>query len=134
MVLPLPKTSKAVISAFNVADPVCLKIPIPLVAPTAAKSVKASVALPIAADEAPVPVEVILLEPVPPILLPFLEYAPPNLVPNARSKVESASTINASIKTCLVLTSISLITLSTTSKSFSFPLTIMDLVVVSSVI
>ena len=106
----------------------------PLVAPTAAKSVKASVTPPIAADELPVPDEVILLAPVPPIFLPFLEYAPPNLVPNACSKVESAYTINASIKTCLVLTSISLITLSTTSKSFSFPLTIMDLVVVSSVI
>ena len=57
----------------------------------------------------------------------------PNLVPNALSKLESASTINASIKTCLVLTSISLITLSTTSKSFSFPRTIIDRVVFSSV-
>ena len=42
--------------------------------------------------------------------------------------------IEASIRTCLVLISISLITLSTTSKSFSFPLTIIDLVVISSVI
>ena len=41
--------------------------------------------------------------------------------------------MNASIKTCLVLLSISLITLSTISKSFSFPLTIIDLVVFSSV-
>ena len=54
-------------------------------------------------------------------------------MPNALSKSEFASTINASIKTCLVLTSISLITLSTTSKSFSLPLTIIDLVVISSV-
>ena len=46
---------------------------------------------------------------------------------------EVASTINASINTCLVLTSISLITLSTTSKSFALPLTIIDLVVFSSV-
>ena len=53
---------------------------------------------------------------------------------NALSKSESASTINASIKTCLVLTSISLIILSTTSKSSSLPLTIIDLVVTSSVI
>ena len=42
--------------------------------------------------------------------------------------------MNASIKTCLVLISISLTTLSTTSKSFSLPLTIIDLVVISSVI
>ena len=55
-------------------------------------------------------------------------------MPKACSKSESASTINASIKTCFVLTSISLITLSTTSKSFSLPLTIIDLVVTSSVI
>ena len=71
---------------------------------------------------------------VPPALVPLLVYAPPSLLPNAFSNVEDASTINASIKTCLVLTSISLITLSTTSKSFSFPLTIIDLVVTSSVI
>ena len=55
-------------------------------------------------------------------------------MPNALSKSELASTINASIKTCLVLTSISLIILSTISKSVSFPLTITDLVVFSSVI
>ena len=61
-------------------------------------------------------------------------YAAPSFVPKALSKFEVASTINASIKTCLVRTSISLITLSTTSKSFSLPLTIMDLVVFSSVI
>ena len=51
----------------------------------------------------------------------------------ALSKSEFASTINASIKTCLVLTSISLIRVLTTSKSFSLPLTIIDLVVFSSV-
>ena len=55
-------------------------------------------------------------------------------LPGSFSKVEEASTINTSIKTCLVLTSISLITLSTTSKSFSLPLTIIDLVDFSSVI
>ena len=43
-------------------------------------------------------------------------------------------TIKASINTCSVLISISLRTLSTVSKSFSFPLTIIDLVAVSSVI
>ena len=41
--------------------------------------------------------------------------------------------MKASIKTCWVLLSISLITLSTISKSFSLPLTIIDLVVFSSV-
>ena len=37
MIFPNPKLSKAVISAFNTADPVFLKIPIPLVAPVALK-------------------------------------------------------------------------------------------------
>ena len=55
------------------------------------------------------------------------------MLPKDLSKAEFASTINASINTCLVLTSISLTTLSTTSKSFSLPLTIIDLVVFSSV-
>ena len=55
-------------------------------------------------------------------------------MPRALSKLEPASTINASIKTCFVRTSISPIILSTTSKSSLFPLTIMDLVVTSSVI
>ena len=71
---------------------------------------------------------------VPPALIPFLVYAAPNAFPRALSKLDVASTMKASIKTCLVLTSISLITLSTTSKSFSYPLTIIDLVVFSSVI
>ena len=60
-------------------------------------------------------------------------YAKPSRFPKFCSNVELASTIKASIKTCLVLLSISLITLSTISKSFSFPLTIIDLVVASSV-
>ena len=58
---------------------------------------------------------------------------PPNLVPSF-FKSEFASTINASIKTCFVLTSISPIILSTTSKSSLLPLTIIDRVVISSVI
>ena len=133
IVFPKPKDSKAVISAFNTADPVCLIIPIPLVAPIAGKFDKASDALPKAAVEL-LNASLAVLEPArPPARLPFLLYAAPNLVPSALSNSESASTIKASIKTCFVLTSISLITLSTTSKSFSLPLTIIDLVVVSSV-
>jgi len=45
-----------------------------------------------------------------------------------------AFTTNASIRTCSVLISISVSTLSTVSKSLSLPLTIIDLVAVSSVI
>ena len=45
-----------------------------------------------------------------------------------------AFTTNDSIRTCSVLISISVSTLSTVSKSLSLPLTIIDLVAVSSVI
>mgnify|MGYP005734633427 CR=1 FL=1 len=45
-----------------------------------------------------------------------------------------AFTTKASIRTCSVLISISARTLSTVSKSLSLPLTIIDLVAVSSVI
>ena len=55
-------------------------------------------------------------------------------MPNCLSNSEVAFTTNASIKTCSVLISISARTLSTVSRSFSFPLTIIDLVAVSSVI
>ena len=47
---------------------------------------------------------------------------------------EVTSTTNASIKTCLVFTSISFITASITSKSSFWPLTIIDRVVSSTVI
>ena len=46
MVLAKPILSKAVISAFNTADPVCFKIPIPLVAPPAGKFVIESFSVP----------------------------------------------------------------------------------------
>ena len=46
IVLPNPILSSAVISAFKTPVPVLLKIPIPLDAPVAAKSVKLSVADP----------------------------------------------------------------------------------------
>ena len=46
MVLPNPIDSNAVISAFNTPLPVLLNIPIPLVAPVAAKFVRLSVADP----------------------------------------------------------------------------------------
>ena len=104
----------------------------PLV-PVGAKFAMASDALPKAAVEVVNESLAVLAPARPPALLPFLLYAPPNLAPKALSNSESASTIKASIKTCFVLTSISLITLSTTSKSFSLPLTIIDLVVFSSV-
>ena len=119
-------------------------MPIPLVAPAALKLkilsaaplpavLIAAVLAPMSAPE-PVAAPTVLPPTVPPALTPFLVYAAPNLFPSACSKLDVASTIKASIKTCFVLTSISLMTLSTTSKSFSFPLTIIDLVVFSSVI
>ena len=40
---------------------------------------------------------------VPPTLVPFLVYAAPNLFPRALSKLDVASTMKASIKTCFVL-------------------------------
>ena len=46
IVFPNPRLSSAVISAFKTPVPVLLKIPIPLVAPVAAKSVRLSVADP----------------------------------------------------------------------------------------
>ena len=125
---------------MRTADPVFLNIPIPLVPPVLKLNmlsdppelVKAAVPSDI---EAPSPCGAPTELPpcVPPILVPLLVYAAPKALPKFCSKVEDASTINASIKTCLVLLSISLITLSTISKSFSFPLTIIDLVVFSSV-
>ena len=133
IVFPKPKLSNAVISAFNTAVVVCFKIPKPLVV-AVVKSVKESFALPIAAEESVGAPVALLVPAIPPTFFPPLLYMPPNLVPNCCSNSDSASTIKASIKTCLVLTSISLITLSTTSKSFSLPLTIIDLVVTSSVI
>ena len=51
IVLPRPIDSNAVISAFKTALPVLLNIPIPLVAPVAAKLVKLSVAEPRLATE-----------------------------------------------------------------------------------
>ena len=141
IVLPKPSVSNASSCNFKTIEPVLLKIPIPLVAPATLKLYKPSVLpLPAALIE-PVP-EVIdpsvvpIVDPptVPPNLSRFpLTKAAPSLFPSALSKEEVASTINASISTCLVLTSISLITLSTTSKSFALPLTIIDLVVFSSV-
>ena len=50
IVLPKPKLSSAEISAFNTAEPVCLKIPVPLVLPAASKFEK-SPAPPNAADD-----------------------------------------------------------------------------------
>ena len=47
IVLPNPIDSNAVISAFNTPLPVLFNIPIPLVAPVAAKFVRLSVAAPI---------------------------------------------------------------------------------------
>ena len=137
IVFPSPKDSKAWISAFKTAEPVLFKIPIPLVAPAAlvVKSVTVSAVPPIAALPSVIAVFAVELAPaIPPTDSWPLWYAPPNLVPSALSKSESASTINASIKTCFVRTSISPIILSTTSKSSLFPLTIIDLVVTSSVI
>ena len=46
IVLPIPCDSNAVISVFKTAEPVCFKIPIPLVLPAAVKSVKESVVAP----------------------------------------------------------------------------------------
>ena len=74
----------------------------------------------------------IISEPFSP-LVPFLVMAP-TLDPKAFWKSEVAVTINASIKTCCVLTSISFSTASITSKSGFLPLTIIDLVIFSSVI
>ena len=42
----MPWDSRAVIAIFKAADPVLLKIPIPLVLPAAVKSVRVSVAVP----------------------------------------------------------------------------------------
>ena len=72
MVLPKPRDSKAEISAFNTADPVCLKIPIPLVAPMVANSDIPSDELPIAAVELVKDVLAELAPAVPPARLPFL--------------------------------------------------------------
>ena len=133
MVLPKPFASKAVISAFRTPVPVAFKIPIPLVALPTPKFVRVSTLLPKAADvSANVPAELVPINP--PTCLPLFFQYPPSFVPSSLSKSEFASTIKASIRTCFVLISISFITLSTTSRSFSFPLTIIDLVVVSSVI
>ena len=72
------------------------------------------------------------------VVVPFaplsLTLIAPTLAPKALAKVEVASTINASIKTCFVFTSISLMTASIVSRSGSWPLTIIDLVVSSTVI
>ncbi|OUT69126.1 MAG: hypothetical protein CBB76_08795 [Crocinitomicaceae bacterium TMED16] len=59
---------------------------------------------------APPIVPVTTVEPFSPDI-PFLDIAP-ILVPNSFAKVEVTSTIKASIRTCLVLTSISFITAS----------------------
>ena len=74
IVLPNPKVSSAVISAFNTPLPVLLNIPIPLVAPVAAKFVKLSVAEPSPATVSKsVPDALPVLPPViPPVTLPFL--------------------------------------------------------------
>ena len=65
----------------------------------------------------------------PPLVIPEIVVVPfaplsltliaPTRAPNALANFEFAVTINASIKTCLVLTSISLITASMVSKSGS---------------
>ena len=70
IIFPNPKLSKAVISAFNTADPVCLKIPIPLVAPIAGKlEITLLPSKPICVDPKSV---VTALPMAPPALLPFL--------------------------------------------------------------
>ena len=75
MVLPNPIVSKAVISAFKTPEPVLLNIPIPLVAPVAAKLVILSVADPMFATSfKSVPSALPELAPeIPPTLLPPLK-------------------------------------------------------------
>ena len=72
IVLPKPWDSKAVISAFNTADPVFFKIPIPLVAPAAENSVILSVAAPRTAVPAFAGPSPVLAPCTPPIILPCL--------------------------------------------------------------
>ena len=72
IVFPIPNDSSAVISAFNIAEPVPLIIPIPLVLPAAVKSVKLSVPEDSCAVEEPMPASPVLEPCTPPIILPFL--------------------------------------------------------------
>ena len=72
IVLPKPCVSKAVISALSTAETVFFKIPIPLVAPAAEKSVRLSVAAPRTAVPALAGPSPVLAFCTPPIILPCL--------------------------------------------------------------
>ena len=75
IVFPNPNDSSAVISAFNTAEPVFFNIPIPLVAPVAAKSVNWS-----EVDcKAPVVLDIEL-----PAVLPSPPVIPPKFLPFLR--------------------------------------------------
>ena len=133
---PKPKFSNALISAFKTLVVVLFSTPSPLVptisvlriSPAAAPNPPASCEVaPKSVGALPVPNPEIVGSPA------FVRYAP-ILTPSCLSNSELAVTTYASINTCFVLTSISLITLSTTSKSFSLPLIIIDRVTCSSVI
>ena len=72
IVFPNPRLSSAVISAFKTPVPVLLKIPIPLVAPVAAKSVRLSDADPTLAT---------VFRSIPSALPELVPCAPPILLP-----------------------------------------------------
>ena len=116
--------------------PRVFKTPIPLVAP----AMVLFAIVPAAAPRATPPGVVAAPPTVPDITEESpLAFGPPfdmapTLVPKACLNVESTVTINASIKTCFVFTSIALITASMVSTSDLLPLTIIDRVVFSTVI
>ena len=123
-----PSVCSAVNSNFKAVAPICLKIPIPLVAPATGKLNKLPAAPPKltpAAPPAAAPAKPSVVV-VTPSLTPFVAIA--ILDPSFLSKLELALTINASIKTCSVMVSICFTNLSTISMSGFLPLTRIDLV------